>query len=83
MEEKTKLSFGAKALLLEIKEAENGDGRLTRRDFIEKSITIAGGVAIFSIVLNSKFEGKADAADCSCHAQCYSNCHSDCGRKTW
>ena len=83
MEEKTTLSFGAKSLLLELKEAEKGAGGLTRRDFIGKSITVAGGVAIFSIVLNSEFEGKAYAADCSCHAQCYSNCHSDCGRKTW
>ncbi len=74
-----KLSFGAKTLILEVTDGH----KMTRRQFLEKTIVVAGGVAMFSIILGESRHGKVEAADCSCHAGCYTNCHSDCGRKTW
>ncbi|MCL4476144.1 MAG: twin-arginine translocation signal domain-containing protein [Nitrospirae bacterium] len=74
-----KLSFGAKTLILEITDGH----KLSRRQFLKKTVVVAGGVALFSIVLGESRHGRLEAADCSCHAGCYTNCHSDCGRKTW
>lgn len=77
--DRPKLSFGAKTLILEVTDGH----KMTRRQFLEKTIVVAGGVAMFAIILSESSHGKVEAADCSCHVGCYTNCHSDCGRKTW
>jgi hypothetical protein len=78
MDNNPRLSFGAKTLILEVT-----NDSMTRRDFIEKNLIVAGGGLLFSIVLPILQKNNANAADCSCFTACYTNCHSDCGRKTW
>lgn len=84
---KPKLSYGAKTLLLDIR-----NFGLDRRDFLKRSLVFAAGVTFLAVSITGTAR-PSSAADLycgcygDCHSQCYSNCHcachSDCGRKGW
>jgi hypothetical protein len=82
MSDQTKLSFGAKTLILEVSEPLR-EGSLSRREFLERSLITVGGLMILSIVLPTAGKSTSEAATCTCYTACYVNCHTDCGRKTW
>jgi anaerobic selenocysteine-containing dehydrogenase len=83
-----KLSYGAKTLLMEV----IGDGGITRRDFLKKSVITVASATFLSVSL-AKMPAHAAPPDLfcgcysDCHGQCYSNCHcachGNCGRKGW